>query len=376
MTTAEQRDTDYIIYLLSQMDNAAMFDYWTRHQIYLEGVKLTLASLFDDVYVGCESLALAIISQFPDDTGDLSKSDVRRATAKFNAGQQRLFGRWHDDLKEALKELMAIDVILTMGMLVHEIQKTAHTEVGDGTSTDGEVENEDTPQTVPSAEEIWTATHDVRKHATLAGPAKAFDSEDSNNQLWAIVLATPLGASGQTVDQMLTQFAAAMGATFYTTVQRAWRNHNTQEELQAALVGGRERKGLVDRWRVYANSTTATIIQHTSVMAQGAIGSIALGKYRWASIIDNKTTEICLSLNGKVFRWGEGPLPPIHWYCRSHVYPYNEASPTHDIPDSLRKWLDSQPRRFLKDAFKSNETDIQPITLTQFRQKLPFITED
>ncbi len=42
---------------------------------------------------------------------------------------------------------------------------------------------------------------------------------------------------------------------------------------------------------------------------------------RFTAIIDRKTTEICISLDGEVFPLKEAPLPPLHFRCRSMIMP-------------------------------------------------------
>jgi len=42
---------------------------------------------------------------------------------------------------------------------------------------------------------------------------------------------------------------------------------------------------------------------------------------RFTAIIDRKTTDICISLDGEVFPLKEAPLPPLHFRCRSMLMP-------------------------------------------------------
>lgn len=37
----------------------------------------------------------------------------------------------------------------------------------------------------------------------------------------------------------------------------------------------------------------------------------------YVAVLDDRTTVICRSLNGKVFAIGDGPYPPLHFWCRS-----------------------------------------------------------
>ena len=40
-------------------------------------------------------------------------------------------------------------------------------------------------------------------------------------------------------------------------------------------------------------------------------------QYIYRAVLDSKTTPICRSLDGKVYDWGDGPQPPLHFGCRS-----------------------------------------------------------
>lgn len=58
--------------------------------------------------------------------------------------------------------------------------------------------------------------------------------------------------------------------------------------------------------------------------AAGQIGQGLASVFGWevyVAVLDSRTTHICRSLNGKLFRVGEGPHPPIHWGCRSLRFP-------------------------------------------------------
>lgn len=42
-------------------------------------------------------------------------------------------------------------------------------------------------------------------------------------------------------------------------------------------------------------------------------------KYRYTATLDSKTSEICRALDGRVYKWGEGVIPPQHPNCRSII---------------------------------------------------------
>lgn len=40
-------------------------------------------------------------------------------------------------------------------------------------------------------------------------------------------------------------------------------------------------------------------------------------KYKYVATLDSRTTPFCQAHDGKVFKYGDGPVPPTHWNCRS-----------------------------------------------------------
>jgi len=44
-------------------------------------------------------------------------------------------------------------------------------------------------------------------------------------------------------------------------------------------------------------------------------------KYRYVATLDGRTSAICRSLDGKEFKYGDGPMPPVHFNCRSTIVP-------------------------------------------------------
>ena len=43
--------------------------------------------------------------------------------------------------------------------------------------------------------------------------------------------------------------------------------------------------------------------------------------YRYVSTLDSRTSPICRSLDGQIFKYGKGPVPPQHFNCRSTTVP-------------------------------------------------------
>ena len=39
-------------------------------------------------------------------------------------------------------------------------------------------------------------------------------------------------------------------------------------------------------------------------------------RYRWISVLDSRTTDVCRGRSNKVYEVGVGPIPPAHPNCR------------------------------------------------------------
>jgi len=61
-----------------------------------------------------------------------------------------------------------------------------------------------------------------------------------------------------------------------------------------------------------------------------------VGGYQFSAVLDGRTSLICQSLHGKVFKKGTEPTPPLHFACRSLLIPltiYEEIKPDEKIGD-------------------------------------------
>src|SRR5699024_10546271 len=113
-------------------------------------------------------------------------------------------------------------------------------------------------------------------------------------------------------------------------IRKAWANRWTVEETLTTLVGDGERAqgtpSQLHRVNTQAASVIHTATAHVAAIVGAGVMSAVFGRYAWHSIIDGRTTEICISRNRRIYRFGEGPLPPSHIRCRSHIGPVNSPS--------------------------------------------------
>ena len=109
---------------------------------------------------------------------------------------------------------------------------------------------------------------------------------------------------------------------------------------------------------------------------------------RYVATLDARTSDICASLDGRVFPVGEGERPPMHHQCRSTTVPIlaaaedipgldvnslpeaSRASLDGQVPESItyQQWLRSQPRRIQLEALGRGRFELfrQGVPITRF----------
>lgn len=74
-----------------------------------------------------------------------------------------------------------------------------------------------------------------------------------------------------------------------------------------------------------ARSLAKTNVNYTTNVARSTVmlvNSDVIERVIWVSVLDGGTTEYCEDHDGNIYDVDEGPRPPAHWGCRSHVEPY------------------------------------------------------
>lgn len=154
------------------------------------------------------------------------------------------------------------------------------------------------------------------------------------------------------------------------------------------------------------DAIVSTAIQHvaTSSRHEAMKKKPFVSAYRWVSVLDRRTTATCRGLSGQVFEFGKGPLPPIHFRCRSSTAPVVDARFLKDGLSSagIRSdltyydWIKTQPKSFQEDAIGikfskllrdgnltsdefskfSLDKNFEPLTLEEMRRKRPNVFKD
>jgi SPP1 gp7 family putative phage head morphogenesis protein len=266
----------------------------------------------------------------------------------------------------------------------------------------------------------YEADFEVR---SLGKVIKAEFNIPTAGQLAEAVNTNPLSVRGIDQGKLIEPFMREWTAKTTTRVSGAissgyYQGQTTNQILQT--IRGTRAAGFTDGILSVVNREAQmmvrTAIQHVSAQAREATwaaNSDIVKKVRWASVLDDRTTEICMSLDGQEYPLDKGPRPPIHIGCRSTTVPVlsdnlsfltEGATRSARGPDGVTRvdakqtyysWLKDQPRSFVSETIGPNRAKLlldggisaerfaelqlgknfKPITLVQMRELDPLVFE-
>lgn len=153
-----------------------------------------------------------------------------------------------------------------------------------------------------------------------------------------------------------------------------WEYNVTEQaklEMIAAIKDGRSVSSVIDILDQGAKESSNISLERyartktTEVLNKGRIAFFndtgVISGYQYSAIMDGRTSEICSGLDGKIFKKGNEPVPPMHFNCRSILVPitvFEEYEPTETI--IVNK--DNQ-------ALKTKTKDSKEISIDQYIDK-------
>ena len=169
--------------------------------------------------------------------------------------------------------------------------------------------------------------------------------------LWARIKNERVSGTGALPLAAVASYYSSVVADLIRLVEQSYSNKGTIAQLISAMKGLPSlnfRDGAASRYYRQFAALLETLIQHGSSVVNQWLGRLVSDSYIWISVLDANTTDICRGRNGHIYRYGEGPMPPAHWRCRSRTRPYLEFAPT--VPQTFFAWVKDQPRKFLSDV--------------------------
>lgn len=118
-----------------------------------------------------------------------------------------------------------------------------------------------------------------------------------------------------TINQMIDKFKGRINTDIKQTIQRDLVAGLSTDEISKnvnKLVSGRS--------AAQAEALTRTIINHIGSASRNEVwkkyDSLLEGE-KFLATLDSKTSPICMVNDGKIFPLGKGPIPALHYGCRS-----------------------------------------------------------
>lgn len=180
------------------------------------------------------------------------------------------------------------------------------------------------------------------------------------NQLISIVNSQPF--EGKTLKQWLEKTAQSDIERIVNSAKIGITQGITPIEITKSIVGpkGRAQKAFHDLESLLLTVTNG--IQQEAKQALYAANGDIVEYEMFVATLDARTTLICASNDNKKFKRGEGPIPPLHFRCRSLRVPYIDP----EIGAS-RPFNPTTEKQLLKEYAEAN--DLQSVNK---RGSLPY----
>ena len=356
-------------------DNMRLYDIATRSQVYIEGVKVQYAREFNFVLAELRLEISRILARVKYKTLDgLTKAELNKLVVTLRESQSRIYSAYTQQILKQLKDFMRADLEMNRRAFVYA-------------KFEFDEERYGKPQ-IPSDARAIKFLKEENNQANFIPLFGLAAITGNNDRLWSAVTNAPIPANGLYLVPFVKTFAVSAQASVENTIRKAWANGWTIEETLQEITGEDNKQGTssqLQRVGVQASAVVATAVQHVAAITGAAVMSALFGWYCWYSVMDGKTTEICISRNRKRYRFGQGPIPPAHIRCRSHIAP---IVGTDDIAaESFYTWAIRQPADVQNDILGEDVADElrngnlkqsdlpkfesrQALTLDEFRRKI------
>lgn len=334
-----------------------LVDIATRHQVYLERFKAGELRRTDALFAKLSRDLLAALNRLPDaNLGVLTVLERERLVDAIMQGQVEAYRAHMEALILQLRLLADFEREFELRSVNEVTEDTV--EADDGQDDRGAamwLDVQNTPMTATGKVlagwlGAWlsfetTRAGDLVRRAvgegwTVSRLATAF--QGTRVQGYRDGLAGSAKRNTRTVINTAVQHVASVARRF------------TMERIALKPAGAQGRLPIDEQGRVRVIPSTMQAAAAAARIRPG--DKVTLMGYRWVSVLDDRTSQRCRSLDGQVFRFGEGPLPPAHANCRSSIVAEPVGRWLKRMPSAGRRgmsyyeWLRTQPEAFQNDA--------------------------
>lgn len=312
-------------------ESARLFDITMRLALFVENIKLGQTREFSAVLNAVDDDLRKLFSKVKYKTLDgLSKAELNRLLISLRKSQLRIYSAYTEKLIASMLEFM--QARLEVSAVAYATTKHIFQNKGEELLFDesGAFEYiEDESKALP--------------FAPLFGLAAILPS--GKPSLWSTIKNAPIPANGLYLLSFVQTFSRSAQASVENAIRKGWANKQPVEQLLTEISGAQTVQGNSTQFAKLASQAKAVIetsFSHIDQITSQAITSALFSHYQWCSIIDNATTEYCIKQNGKIYKYGFGPIPPGHYRCRSITIPLASVFDDFSAP-TLYAWLKRQP---------------------------------
>lgn len=356
-----------------------LFNLVTRQAIVIEQVKLGETQLLNQTLREVEKELRRIMASVKfENMGELNKTQLAALLKAIRKSQVTIYSRYQNDLISRLEQFMKATVkqSVVINATVYDGYDSIKARSEYESQQQKKKQNEDDsiiqpldelePLSYPKALTVVEKAMKEQDNSSLFGFIVLGGTITGFNFLWSKIKNSPMPSGGALpIDYIQVGLADAM-VNVENAVRNGFANKSTVAEVLAALFGSKGapspgdnvpgqavpagERGVIQRTSTTMGSVLNTVMQHVSQQAQAAAASAVYPDYVWVSVIDQVTSSICRERNRKSYRYGEGPLPPAHNNCRSHIQPFAYYDPDFKQPSFL-EWLKAQPKSFISSIY-------------------------
>jgi SPP1 gp7 family putative phage head morphogenesis protein len=209
------------------------------------------------------------------------------------------------------------------------------------------------------AEQLWI-TKGVN---TLGGPTLATSTVSALDKM---VTRTPF--AGATIKQTYSKLSEDDTARIINTVQRGLSDGLTSSQIQREVFGTKRlnftdgvlqttRNSVMNTTNKTNSGITRTVVngvQNESKMMLFEANSDIVQEVKYTATLDGRTSEICASRDGNIYKLSEAPQLPAHINCRSTYVPVIDGI---DIESTRPAVTDTRTRKQREKDFRAEARD-------------------
>jgi len=180
---------------------------------------------------------------------------------------------------------------------------------------------------------------------------------------------------GYTIGSMLGEFGPAHANMVTGRIRSGFMLGETTDQIARRI------RELIPVQQRKASTIARTVTNHASVQARKQTlkenDDVLLG-YEWVSTLDSRTSLICMSRDGVIYKdYDKDPKPPAHFNCRSTIVP--KVDPRFDLGADIKStrpakgskgvkqvdsetnyssWLRTQPESFQNEVLGKSRADL------------------